>query len=473
MNRLFSIILALVFSLCACDKKENEIPPSVETVSLELTTITTAKVIGVVNEAGNLPVSDHGFVYASFAYPTVESGTIISLGKILGQGQVTANIPVYDSRVYVRMFLTNSKGTAYGKLMEVSVPSPSISNISPTSGKVGDLIQIFGNNFSSSTSDNIVKFGDVSAKVIQAESGMLTVEVPECSSFKVSIFVSIGSKTEWKYDVFTLIPVVFDYTPKNGCFGTEITITGSGFTDQYYDGMVLFGDIGMYYTCMDSKTIKVEVPSEIATTTVPMTFVAKKYNYEMGLFTMDPLIIDDFSPDVGMSGLTTITVHGKNFNNWYNILKVGDIEIPATYGYEYTGTITRRIPYPFAPGSYDIQMFNGIEWTKSTKKLEIVNPVVTSVSPTTGTIGSEITLTGNFFNYFKGTWSYINFENSDDVYLTDVEVDYISASPLQQITVNVPDIAPGTYSLIFSVDCGYYDPSVEITAEQQFTVVAP
>ena len=65
-----------------------------------------------------------------------------------------------------------------GKCLPTPPAIPSISNINPASGVIGNVITITGANFSNVASNNIVYFGSVRATVLTASSTALTVIVP-------------------------------------------------------------------------------------------------------------------------------------------------------------------------------------------------------------------------------------------------------------------------------------------------------
>lgn len=73
----------------------------------------------------------------------------------------------------------------------IAPPPPTITSFSPTSGPVGTLVTITGNNFSTTPANNIVYFGAVQAVVSTATSTQLTVTVPPGSTYQ-PITVSVN-----------------------------------------------------------------------------------------------------------------------------------------------------------------------------------------------------------------------------------------------------------------------------------------
>ncbi len=478
MKKIWFSLIACTITFWACDKKESEIPPAIETVSVEAINSSTIKVTGTVDQVGNLPVSDYGFVYGYNDYLTVESGIKVSLGKNPTQGSITKEIPITTSYGHVRMYLTNSKGTAYGNPLVFYVPSPGITNIVPASAKMGDEIKIYGSNFGSSVSENIVLFGNAQATVLSADPNVLTVKVPDCFSWigydgNVTISVSVSGK-QIQTSLFKLLATITDYNPKNGGFGTTVTITGRDFKNTYYGG-INFGNLYAYCTYVNANTIKVDVPAGIKSKSVPITFIANGTSQVIGNFTMDPPIIESFSPETGIAGLTKLQVQGNNFNNsGGNILKIGNTEMENVYtDYSDFGKINKYIPQTLTPGNYDLSVFNGIEWVTAATKLNIVLPQVTSISPETGYVGDQITLTANFLDCLKeNNYAYLIFSNAMGARLYSNYITMVGTE--QQITVTVPAMASGTYDLsVFIHSTDYNRNDIEVPTSFQFTIKPP
>src|SRR5699024_7143318 len=58
-------------------------------------------------------------------------------------------------------------------------PAPEITALSPTAGMPGTLVTIYGNNFSSSTTENVILFNGVPAEASTASETKLETMVPE------------------------------------------------------------------------------------------------------------------------------------------------------------------------------------------------------------------------------------------------------------------------------------------------------
>lgn len=95
---------------------------------------------------------------------------------------------------------------------------PSIVSFQPTSGIPGNRIVITGMNFGRTGGENQVFFGDASAQVIAANSGLIVVSVPEAVDSPIRVQTSGGSVTTSQ--PFTYLPSI-TVTPR----GVSVTVT--------------------------------------------------------------------------------------------------------------------------------------------------------------------------------------------------------------------------------------------------------
>jgi hypothetical protein len=80
---------------------------------------------------------------------------------------------------------------------------PSINSFSPSSGSIGTIVTINGNNFSPVAANNIVYFGAVMTSVLTASSSLLTVNVPIGATYQ-SISVTVNGLTAYSSKPFTV-----------------------------------------------------------------------------------------------------------------------------------------------------------------------------------------------------------------------------------------------------------------------------
>lgn len=89
---------------------------------------------------------------------------------------------------------------------------PTITAISPTTGKVGDVVTITGTNFSTTIADNVVKFNGITATVTAATATTLTVTVPATATTG-AVSLSVKSVAATGTPTFTVTATTTTGTP--------------------------------------------------------------------------------------------------------------------------------------------------------------------------------------------------------------------------------------------------------------------
>ena len=113
-----------------------------------------------------------------------------------------------DTHYYVRSYLKTSQRAIYGNIIkfnsEGSLP-PEIKKFTPDYGKAGTKVEIEGNYFALSKTENIVKFGDVIAIIDSVSETKLFVTIPEFTKpEKVKISVETADMKAESLNTFDL-----------------------------------------------------------------------------------------------------------------------------------------------------------------------------------------------------------------------------------------------------------------------------
>lgn len=104
------------------------------------------------------------------------------------------------------------------------VLTPEITSFSPVHGTPGTVVTISGKNFKTVRENNLVSFGGASTSVTAASATQLTVTVPAAA---VTGRIKVNSATSASdFTVDAAAASISDFAPKQGPFGTEVTITG-------------------------------------------------------------------------------------------------------------------------------------------------------------------------------------------------------------------------------------------------------
>ena len=133
------------------------------------------------------------------------------------------------------------------------------------SGKAGQSIQILGQGFTGTTS---VKFGTGSASFTVVSDTYLTAVVPVTGTTgKVTVVTPAATLTS--NITFKVIPVINSFMPTSGPVGTQVTITGSGFTGAT---RVTFGGVkAPTFTVNSATKVTATVPTGAKTGRIAVT----------------------------------------------------------------------------------------------------------------------------------------------------------------------------------------------------------
>ena len=462
-----SVIILLLASiqLQSC-KKDKSTDPQIQTISV--TALSPGNVLfkGNIVSTGSFKILDYGFVYSTTTSGVNETiGTKVSLGQNPQTGQYSKEVDGitvtnnYSPIIYVRAYITNEKGTAFGALSSVTLPTPTASGVSPSSGKSGDQITISGQFYAATTRDAKVSFSGVQANVVSVSSTQIVATVPSginaADNTQIPIQVSVGGQNLAIPYSFTIQANFKDYSPKSGPIGTAITFTGDNLPSYYYySGVtVLFGSVSQSLGYYSSQAT---VPSNITTNNFQISVTEYGKTVALpGTFNVTAPTITSISPGSGLAG-STVTVTGTNFPTSYGSVSatLGGVSVSANV---YSNNqFTFAVPTSLAAGSYSFVLTAGPSNVTAPQKFTVTAPTISSFSPSSGPVGGQVTLTGTFVT---GQYYTVNFGS----YTTSA---YAQSS--NTLIVNVPaGIPPG--ALKISVVIG----GQTVTAPGSFTVTTP
>jgi hypothetical protein len=443
---LFLLIGTLFLFSC---EKEKEVYPKVETLEAIPTSAFSCTLKGSIINKGTYPVLDYGFIYASHSSVNLQSGTKISLGTAVAastfEKEVTdLSVSPYERVLYVRAYLTNEKGTVYGSVLSFTLPSVTVQAVIPTVGKVGDRVTITGKNFLATINSLEVKFHTTSAKIIEATSDKLVVEVPATvnnySSYynEIPIYLSMGGQTFTALSNFRLIPTINDFSPKTGTFGTEVTITGENFpVGSYYSGLAItVGGHPVSVLNLTSTSMTVSIPTYVTSERLKIIVTASGQTTELpGEFTIESPNITAISPSTGLTG-SSVTISGSNFNfssYYYNLNKVMFGSAEANITSASATSIRVMVPSNLTPGAYPLSVFTGVHTVTAIENFVVIAPEISSFTPNIGTAGTEVIINGTFHPYSYNYNTTVKF-GSVTAYVTQVTSTSIKAI----VPANIP-----------------------------------
>ncbi len=195
-------------------------------------------------------------------------------------------------------------------------------------------------------------------------------------------------------------PTIASFTPTIGPIGTSVTITGTNFSPIPTENVAkFFNNKTATVTASTPISITVTVPSGTTTGKISVTTncltVTSTTDFTIGTSTFPT--ITSFTPTSGLIG-TTVTITGTNFSTTpaNNTVKFNGTTAVATAS---TATsITTTVPTGATTGKISVTIGGNTATSATDFTVNIPLPTITSFTPTSGPVGTTVTITGTNFN---------------------------------------------------------------------------
>ena len=398
------LLSVLTFNSCKKDEAEH---PEIQTLSAVALSATKLVLKGNIVRKGNFPVKDYGFVFSNSSYTGETDGIKVSLGADAPEGEFSKEVStiltqgLYGNVVFVRAYLTNERGTAYGSTISVTLPTPTASLLTPNKGKAGDRITITGELLTDNQSDVKVFFGEMAAKIVEFSSSKVVVEVPTGISGNhnsvIYVRLRIGNREHPLSNNFVIQASFLDFSPKSGPVGTRISFTGYNLPSYYYSST---SDVKFYINDQEvnngyySDSPGINIPATATTESLKLSVIANGVKMELpGEFKITPPVITSVSKTSAPAG-SSLNLQVSNMISGYSpVVKLGTRTIGGEF---YSGTINAYVPDDMEPGEYKLTLTTGPHTVEAPTTVKVIEPTIESISPTRGPVGTQVTIRGNF-----------------------------------------------------------------------------
>jgi hypothetical protein len=347
---------------------------------------------------------------ASGPLGTAVTITGASFGASQGTGTITLNgasLPVTNwTDTSIATFVPN--GATSGNVVVTArglssngvlfAVTPSINSLSPTSGPAGTPVTISGANFGPTQGTSSVMFGSSTAVVTSWSNTSIIAIVPSDLSPYTNVGVKVTVSGASALATFSITPNITSLSPTVGPAGTSVTITGTNFTLTQSINTVTFNGTPATPTSWGPTSIVVPVPAVATTGNVVVTVSGFASNAVA--FTVLPTpSITNLSPTSGPLG-TSVMITGTNFGSSQGTSTVTFGGTPATPTSWSATSIMVPVPSGATTGNVAVTVggvpSNGIAFT-------VIPPSITSLSASSGAIGTSVTITGTNFGAIQGT----------------------------------------------------------------------
>jgi len=422
------------------------------------TTLTKYTLVGIVPANVTLTTSDRFYMWAGVnltATPTANNQAELDV-----EGALNGN---YDSSVVI----------------PVPPPSPSINSLSPNSGTVGSSVTVLGNNFGAVQGTSTIQFNGTTASPTSWSSASIAVNVPSgATTGPVVVTVNGQMSNGVSFNVISsgtvagTIRKTSDNSPISGALvealqagvvkgsatssaagaysitglqsGTyDVRVSASGYQTKLQSGMVVTtGNTTTFDQTLDVAVISGDIDyiydelGRLVAVVTVQELTSYTYDAVGNLLSVSKgspsqVSVLQFTPSHGSVG-TTVTIQGTGFSATPSQNSVSFNGLAATVTSATTTRLETSVPSGATTGPISVTTPNG---TAASSTSFVVHasaaPVVTGFTPTIGSPGTSVTISGsNFQSEF-----YNNRVEFNSTLAT------ISAATTTSITTTVPSSA--------------------------------
>ena len=199
-------------------------------------------------------------------------------------------------------------------------------------------------------------------------------------------------------------PTVSAVSPAAGTVGTVITVKGKYFGASPGTSTVTVGGVAVTsFTSWADTAIKLTVPEGVSVGAVPVVVTTAQGTSGAKTFTVNLPLLNTLTPISGTVG-SVVTLKGKYFGGTKgsSTVTIGGVPV-TTFVPPWTDTaIKATVPAGVAVGSASVVVTTPVGG--SLPKTFTVNlPLITALAPTSGKVGSIVTIKGKYFGPAQGS----------------------------------------------------------------------
>src|SRR6266480_2347650 len=334
------------------------------------------------------------------------NGTSATTITSWGASSITATVP--SGATSGNVVVTAAGGVASAGVTFTVTAAPIITSLTPNAGAVGSSIVIAGSNFGPSVGNGNVKFNGTNATTITNwGASSITATVPSGATSGNVVVTAAGGVGSNGVN-FTVVPTpsITNLSATSGAVGTQVTITGTNFGASQGTSTVTFNGTAATPTSWSATSVAVPVPSGATTGNVVVSVSGISSN---GIsFTVLPGI-SGLSPTTGAVG-AAVTITGTNFGSSQGSSSVTFNGAPTTPTSWSSFAIGAPVPSGATTGNVVVTVAgaasSGVNFTV------VPAPSITSLSVTSGLVGTSVTITGTNFGAAQGT-STVTFNDTE------------------------------------------------------------
>jgi hypothetical protein len=377
------------------------------------------------------------------AVTAVASWSATSITVTVPAGATTGNVVV------------NAAGVGSNGVTFTVTPAPAITSLTPNTGAIGASVIIAGTNFGATqVAGSTVTFNGISAGTAGSWSvGSITVTVPAGATTGNVEVNAAGVASGGSPFTVTAAPAITSLSQNSGAVGTSITITGTNFgASQVAGSMVSFNGTTAPVTSWSATSIVVPVPVGASTGNVVVTVAGVPSSGVT--FTVAP-VLTTLTPNSGAIG-ASITIAGSNFGTSQggSTVTFNGTAVTAVSSWSATSLV---VTVPAVATTGNVVVTVGGHASNALTFTVIPAPAITTLSQTSGVIGTAITITGTNFGATQVAGSTVTFNGTAAPVTTwsntSIVVPVPNGATTGNVVVNVAGVASNGTAFTVTANC--------------------
>ena len=312
--------------------------------------------------------------------------------------QIVVSVPAGATTGPITVKLGTATATSASNFTVAAAPT--VVSVTPGAGPVSMPVTIAGTNFSTTASLDVVTFNGIAATPTSVSTSQIIVPVPTGATTGV-LMVKVGGATATGAASFTVTPAptITSFTPTLGPIGTVVTLTGTNFSGTLASNLVKVNGTAAVPTSATATQIVVPVPT--GATSGPITIaLGSAVATSASTFTVgSPVAITGFSPASGVVS-DAVTITGTNFDTTRTNDVVAFNGVTQSVGQATATQLIVGVPPGATTGTITVTAHG--QTVSSATAFVVPLPTVTGFSPTSGSPGDTIAITGTNFGLSSG-----------------------------------------------------------------------
>jgi streptogramin lyase len=370
-----------------------------------------------------VPVTITGTNFVTGASVAVNnSGVTVSNVLVASTSQITATFTIASSATLgaANVTVTTSGGTSSPVVFTILPPAPVLTSISPSKGVVGMSVGVTlgGSNFVSGSTTVSVTGGVTVSNVVVVSATQLTATFAISSgatlgAANVTVTTAGGTSSPVVFTILPQTPVLTSISPATGVVGTSVgvTLTGANFvsggTTVSVTGGVTVSNVVVASATQLTATFAISSSATLGGASVTVTTAGGTSSPVVFTILPPTPVLTSVSPSKGVVGTSVgVTLIGSNFVSGSTTVSVtggvtvsNGVVVSAT---QLTATVAISGGATLGAANVTVATAGG---TSSPVVFTILppTPVLTSVSPVTGVVGTSVGVTLTGANFVPGS----------------------------------------------------------------------